>query len=107
MTTHASSTPRAQAAARDDSHGSERARDKSARNNLAGLAVSGLSVRFDETVGVDDVTFHVEPGEVLGMLGASVCGTATLSRANTWHQYSMKGVVGWDGIAMSWGSVYE
>src|SRR5690625_7150496 len=87
MTTHASSTPRAQAAARDDSHGSERARGTSARNNLAGLAVSGLSVRFGETVAVDDVTFHVEPGEVLAMLEHSGSGKCTLLRAITGLQY--------------------
>src|SRR5437870_2419191 len=30
---------------------------------------------------VDDVSFHIEPGETLGLVGESGCGKTTLSRA--------------------------
>ncbi|MEX2329184.1 MAG: ABC transporter ATP-binding protein [Nitriliruptoraceae bacterium] len=46
-----------------------------------GLVVQGLTVRFDDTVAVDDVDVHVDSGERLVILGPSGCGKSSLLRA--------------------------
>jgi thiamine transport system ATP-binding protein len=48
---------------------------------LPGLEVRDLTVRFGDTVAVDDVTFTVDTGTVLAVLGPSGCGKSTLLRA--------------------------
>ena len=49
------------------------------------LAVSGLRVSYrrggDRVTVVDDVSFEVAPGEVLGLVGESGCGKSTIARA--------------------------
>src|SRR5262247_2492030 len=43
---------------------------------------SGLFARAKQFVkAVDDVSFHIEPGETLGLVGESGCGKTTLGRA--------------------------
>lgn len=44
------------------------------------LAVNGLVKRFGATTAADDVTFVVEPGEVVGLLGANGAGKTTVIR---------------------------
>ena len=44
------------------------------------LAVTGLVKRFGSTTAVDDVTFSVDAGEVVGLLGANGAGKTTVIR---------------------------
>jgi thiamine transport system ATP-binding protein len=46
-----------------------------------GLEVAGLTVRFGDTVAVQDVDLAVPAGTVLAVLGPSGCGKSTLLRA--------------------------
>jgi thiamine transport system ATP-binding protein len=46
-----------------------------------GLDVRDLTVRFERTVAVDDVTLALPQGQVLAVLGPSGCGKSTLLRA--------------------------
>lgn len=45
------------------------------------LLVTDLTVRFGDTVAVDDVTLELPRGQVLAVLGPSGCGKSTLLRA--------------------------
>ena len=47
------------------------------------LAVSGLTVRFGGVTAVDDVSFDVNPGEVVGLIGPNGAGKTTVIDAVT------------------------
>ena len=47
----------------------------------AALKVDGLSVRYGDAVALSDVSFTVEPGQVLAVLGPNGAGKSSLARA--------------------------
>jgi thiamine transport system ATP-binding protein len=61
------------------------------------LAIEGLTVRYGDTVAVDDVTLHTIPGEVLVVLGPSGCGKSTLLRAVAGLEPPTSGTIRLDG----------
>ncbi|OII35644.1 hypothetical protein BIV02_11875 [Curtobacterium sp. MMLR14_014] len=58
--------------------GTERATSHGARGGV--LAARGLSREYDGVLAVDDVSFGLERGRVLGVIGASGSGKTTLAR---------------------------
>ena len=56
---------------------------ESAAENADGtaLAARGISVRFGGNVAVDEVDFHAQPGEVVGLIGTNGAGKSTLLNA--------------------------
>src|SRR5690606_24218116 len=67
------------------------------RGNVLMLLVKDLTVRFGETVAVDDVTLELPRGQVLAVLGPSGCGKSTLLRAIAGLEHLDDGTVSVDG----------
>jgi thiamine transport system ATP-binding protein len=63
----------------------------------SGLEVTGLTVRFGDTVAVDDVDLDVPAGSVLAVLGPSGCGKSTLLRAVAGLERPTAGTTSYDG----------
>jgi oligopeptide transport system ATP-binding protein len=61
------------------------------------LEVSGLGVEFEGRAAVDDVSFEIAPGEVLGLVGESGSGKSTLARALLRLVPVTRGTVRWRG----------
>ena len=61
------------------------------------LTVRDLTVRFDETLAVDDVSLELPAGQVLAVLGPSGCGKSTLLRAVAGLEAIDGGSVAYDG----------
>jgi thiamine transport system ATP-binding protein len=63
----------------------------------AGLDVVGVSVRYGTTTAVDNVTFAVEPAEIVAVIGPSGCGKSTLLRAVAGLEPLHDGAICWAG----------
>jgi len=63
-----------------------------------GVQVDGVSRRFGGTNAIQDVTFDVQPGEVLGLLGPNGAGKTTTMRVMTGYLKPTTGSVTVDGI---------
>ena len=61
------------------------------------LAVNGVTVRFGDTLAVDDVSLELLKGQVLAVLGPSGCGKSTLLRAIAGLEELAAGSVSADG----------
>src|SRR5918997_3459623 len=48
---------------------------------VSAIAVSNLSKRFGDTLAVDDLSFTVEPGRIVGFFGPNGAGKTTTLRA--------------------------
>ena len=65
------------------------------------IALSNVSKSFGPTVAVDDVTFTVDRGEVVGFLGPNGAGKSTTMRLITGYLEADSGSVSVDGTAVS------
>src|SRR4051794_24134319 len=63
-----------------------------------GVQVDGVSRRFGSTHAIEDETFDVQPGEVLGLLGPNGAGKTTTMRVMTGYLKATAGTVTVDGI---------
>ena len=61
------------------------------------LSIKDVSVRFGDTVAVDDVSLDLDAGQVLAVLGPSGCGKSTLLRAVAGLEPTYTGTVAYDG----------
>src|SRR6185436_17070450 len=65
------------------------------------LAVQGITVRFGGVVAVDDVSFTVTPGEVVGLIGPNGAGKTTLLDVVTGFTKQQAGTVLLDHVDVS------
>ena len=65
------------------------------------LRAQGLSKRFGGLAAVDDVSFSVAPGAILGLIGPNGAGKSTLVNLVTGFERPDAGVVELDGVALN------
>ncbi|WP_310961492.1 ABC transporter ATP-binding protein [Nocardioides terrisoli] len=71
------------------------------------LRINGLSVRYDDTVAVDDLDLTVPDGSVLAVLGPSGCGKSTLLRAIAGLEDPSSGSIAYDGHDLAGVPTYQ
>ena len=57
------------------------------------IEIQNLTKRFGDFTAVDDISFHVEQGEVLGFLGPNGAGKSTTMRMITCYLPPTEGTV--------------
>jgi branched-chain amino acid transport system ATP-binding protein len=67
----------------------------------SGLRVRGITVRFGGLVALDDVSFDVAPGEVVGIIGPNGAGKTTLFNVVTGFVRPDEGSVEWEGAPLA------
>ena len=65
------------------------------------LELTDVTVRYGETVAVDDVSLDLGAGHVLAVLGPSGCGKSTLLRAVAGLEPLTAGSIAWDGADLA------
>lgn len=71
------------------------------------LEVEGITVRFGAVCAVDDVSLSVEPGEVVGLIGANGAGKTSFVEAVTGYVRPVSGSVRLGGQAIGGWSVHR
>src|SRR6185437_8771743 len=70
---------------------------RSGRVPMPGLAVRGISVRFGGLSALDDVSFDVAAGSVVGVIGPNGAGKTTLFNVISGFVAPTSGSLEWDG----------
>jgi branched-chain amino acid transport system ATP-binding protein len=65
------------------------------------LSVKNVSVRFGGLTAIDDVSFEVRPGELLGLIGPNGAGKTTMMRAIVGVVRPTAGSVALEGVALN------
>ncbi|MBL0746177.1 ABC transporter ATP-binding protein [Nocardioides baculatus] len=65
------------------------------------LSLDDVTVRYGDTIAVDDVSLDLATGQVLAVLGPSGCGKSTLLRAVAGLEPLDSGTIAWDGIDLA------
>ena len=66
----------------------------------AAISVSGISYTYGDALAVDDVSFDVAPGEILGFLGPNGAGKSTTIKMLTGQLHPRRGTIEILGMAM-------
>lgn len=66
-------------------------------SDVKGLVARDLTVRFGDTVAVDNASLAVAPGEIVALIGPSGCGKSTLLRVIAGLEAPDRGEVWWNG----------
>lgn len=67
---------------------------------MASLAIDGLTKRFGKKTAVDDLSFAVGAGEIVGLLGPNGAGKSTTFLALAGFLRPESGTISWDGVLL-------
>src|SRR5580692_11067607 len=65
------------------------------------LSLERVTKRFDGIIAVDDVSFAIDRGEVVGFLGPNGAGKSTTMRMITQYLEPDRGTIRLDGVALA------